>query len=767
MIGKSVSHYRILERLGGGGMGVVYSAEDMKLRRHVALKFLPADLAKDPQALERFEREAQSASGLNHPNICTIHDIDSVMPTDSADRVHFIAMELLEGETLKHVIEKGALATDQLLDIGIQIADALDAAHARGIIHRDIKPANIFLTNRGQIKIMDFGLAKLTTAKGIEENVSGFQTEIASKEALTGAGTTVGTVEYMSPEQAKALQLDARTDLFSFGAVLYELATGRRAFSGNSNAMIFDAILNKPIVSPLRYNPDLPQEVERIIQKALDKDRDVRYQSAAEPRADLKRLKRDLESGASSASAIGRTVEADEGPSIAVLPLQNLSVDPENEYFSDGLAEEILNSLSQIHGLRVAARTSSFSFKGKTTDISEIGNRLRVANVLEGSVRKAGKRIRVTVQLINVKNGFHLWSERFDSQMEDIFEVQDEIARAICDRLKVTLADGSVRATNNPDAYELYLKGRYHWHQRSPATVRLAIQCFEQAIKLDAQYALAYAGLADCYGILRVYGWISVEEGRLPAHTAMTHAMNLEPSLPEVNFSRAFYCFYFEREWQQAEPYFQKAISLNPRSSLCQGYYGVFLAMYKKRMNDAIAQIALSRQMDPLSPFIHGLASASFYALGRYEDAAESAQQALQLQSDYLLAKWILGQALCGLERNREAIEALERTVTLSRAPIFVGALGLAYGRAGRAEEATHLLQELEDRSSRGEYIPAFASLAIHVGKGDLPAIRTSLSKAIAELTPPFTLRVTSGQFLETFRDDPEIHKMLFDLYGW
>ena len=349
--------------------------------------------------------------------------------------------------------------------------------------------------------------------------------------------------------------------------------------------------------------------------------------------------------------------------------------------------------------------------------------------------------------------------------MEDLFDVQDEIARAITERLKVTLSGGVKRSTENPEAYQLYLKGRHYWHQRLPATVRLAIQCFEDAIKLDPRYALAYAGLADCYGILRAYGWLSAEHARPPAHAAVTQAITLAPSLWEVTFSRGFYAFYFERAWREAEPYFQKAIAINPRSSLARAYYGLFLAT-DGRAEDAVAQMTLACQMDPLSPFIHGLTSLVLYSLTRFDGAERMAHHALELQPGYLLGQYAHGLALCGLGRNEEAIEALERAVNMSRAPFYVGLLGLACARAGRFDDTTRLLQELEDRSSRGEYVPTLSLLAICVGQGDLPAIRRTLSKVVAEAEPPLVVRATSGPFLETYRSDPEIDQLLFDLYG-
>ena len=442
-----------------------------------------------------------------------------------------------------------------------------------------------------------------------------------------------------------------------------------------------------------------------------------------------------------------------------------MSADKENEYFSDGLAEEILNALSQIEGLNVAARTSSFSFKGKAIEMSEIAARLSVANILEGSVRRSGNRIRVTVQLVDAKNGFQIWSERYDRQMEDIFDVQDEIATAIAERLKVTLSGVVKPSTRNLDAYELYLKGRYHWHQRTPAAVRLAIQCFEQTIELDPLNALAYAGLADCYGVLRVYGWVSAKNGRPPAHAASARAMALAPELSEVNFSRAFFAFYFEREGREAGPHFRKAIAINPRSSLAQAYYGMFLAT-EGREEDAMTYSTRACQMDPLSPLIHGFSAVTYFCLGHFDLSERAARLALELQPDYLLGLWIYGLALCGLGRNEEAIEALERAVTLSRTPVFVGALGLVYARAGRLDDSIRLLSELEDRGSRGEYIPAFAPLAIHVGQGDVHAIRRMLSKALAEDTSRASLIISGGPYLEAFRSDPEIDRLLVEFYG-
>ena len=452
--------------------------------------------------------------------------------------------------------------------------------------------------------------------------------------------------------------------------------------------------------------------------------------------------------------------------SIAVLPFTNLSDDKDNEYFSDGLAEEILNALSHIPELRVSPRMSSFFFKGRAAELSEIATRLRVANVLDGTVRRSGSRIRVTVQLIDVRNGIHLWSERYDRQMEDIFEVQDDLARAITDRLKVTLVAGLDRSTFNLAAYDLYLKGRHYWYQRTPAGLRSAIQCFERAIELDPQYAIAYAGLADCYGILHVYGIMPVQDCQPQAKAAVIHATALAPLMGEVNCSRGYYVLAFERAWREAGPYFEKAIAINPGSSFAQVYYGMFL-MTAGRTDEAAAQAMLACQLDPLSALVHGLAGVILGSLGHFETAGRVAQDALELQPDHALGLSNRGLALCGLGRFNEAIEPLERAASLSPAPHFLGHLGFGYARAGRAADALRLLRELEDRGNLGEYVPSFTPLEIYVGLGDLAAMRTTFARAMAEPTSAFTIRWSCGHALQAFRSDPEIDRLHLDLFGW
>jgi len=715
--GTKVGRYEIELRLGAGGMGEVYRARDTRLDRRVALKVLPPHLSESAEARQRLDREARTISSLSHPNICHLYDVGSHEGT------YFLVMELLEGETLADLLGKGLLPVESVLKYGIEICEGLEKAHRHGIVHRDLKPANIFVTHDGHIKILDFGLAKGFTSPG--EVGSDAQT-LASEMNLTSPGTALGTIAYMSPEQARGETLDERSDLFSLGVVLYETCTGRRAFEGATSALIFDAILNRQPRPATELNPNLPYAFGSLLNRLMAKNARDRCQSAREVLEALREMERSRQASSSAKVRVGRRI-----PSIAVLPFANLSADPENQYFSDGLAEELTNALSRLQGLQVASRTSAFRFRDSNVDIREIGRQLNVEAVVEGSVRRAGKRLRITAQLVNVGDGYHLWSDRYDREITDLFEIQDEITEAIVKMLEPTLAGQQARLTRrhseNLQAYELYFKGLRLWEQRGESALRAGLECFRAAVEFDPQYALAYAGIADSYSILAVYGYVSINETRPRALAAVNKAMELDSSLGEVHYSTGNVMAIFGRRLSDAIPHFRRAIDIQPRSSYFHAYLCLVLSGLN-RADEAVAEAARATELDPLSPFIYGLTGLSLNVANRQEESIRNAERALELHPNFVLGLWSLHKAKGALGCWEESIALAEKLVSIGRrAPVFVGQLGLAYGFSGQKEKARLLREELLMRRAAGEFISPPALLAIDVGLEDQQAAHDDL----------------------------------------
>ena len=782
--GQTLLHYRIVEKIGEGGMGEVWRAEDERLKRNVAIKVLPEAMAADPARLELFQREAETIASLDHPNIVTIHSVEEV------DGVHFLVMGLVEGRTLDQIVPEGGLDAPTYFRLAIPLVDALSAAHDRGVTHRDVKPANIMINREGRVRVLDFGLAKLGPAAGPGDDMA---------RTVTNDTSIVGTVPYMSPEQLEAKPVDPRSDIFSLGAVLYEMATGRRPFEGDSSIQVVTSIMRDDPQPILESRTDLPQRLSLVVHQCLEKTPDARFQTAREVREELRLLKREptrepdrggmrrpwlipivvaavvLFAGAwwvsrrnepvsNAPVAAGGVPGTHEIPRIAVLPLTNLSGDPGKEYFADGMTEALITDLAKIGGLQVISRSSVMRYKQADQPLREIAEELGVDYLIEGSVIPAGEQVRITAQLIHAASDTNVWAESYDERLEDILSVQGRVALAVAQQVQVQLSPREAArlaggGTVDARAYPLYLEGRFNWNRRTKEGFERSLELFQDALRIDPSFARGHAGLADAYVLLGEYSNLPPEEAFPAARQAALRALELDDTLGEAHAALGETAHYHDWDLAASEEQFKKAIELSPGYATAHQWYAELLTNMG-RFEESLVHAEKAVELDPHSPIMRYEISLNYHFSRRYERALEQALRDVERDPDFWVHHWGLAALYSQLGRHEEAIEAARSAARMSGdSPWSLCTLGWVLARAGLTEEARQVDAELERRAEL-EFITPFRRSTIHIGLGDFDRAFELLEEAV-EVRDPQVALVTVWPAFDPIRDDPRLDALM------
>jgi serine/threonine-protein kinase len=813
--GQQIGRYKIRSAIGKGGMGEVFLADDIELERLVALKVLPVDVANDSERLRRFAQEAKAVSALNHPNIITIHEIGKT------DNTHFIATEYIEGETLHSRLRSERMNLKSVLDVAIQVASALDAAHRAGIVHRDIKPENVMIRPDAVVKILDFGIAKL-----IEKRPDKIDEEAATAiKAGTQAGMIIGTASYMSPEQAKGKPVDARSDIFSFGVVLYEMLAGKQPFDGENALDVIGSILNKEPVSLSQLAPDIPRELQRIVEKSLRKDREERYQTAKDLLIDLKDVRQDLEIqnklertaapnreepktqilGATTSDAAHTTSSAEyitneikshkssfiiglvvlllasisfgywfftshslsakgQIESIAVLPFINESGNADNEYLSDGITESLINSLSQLPNMKVIARSSVFHYKGKETDVQKIAAELNVLAVMTGRIIQRGETLDISVNLTDVQNNTQLWGQRYKRKISDIFAVQDEIAKQVVDSLRVKLTGAeqmklTKRYTDNEEAYKLYLQGRYQWNQRTGESLKKAEEFYKQAIEKDPNFALAYAGLAETYALFSKFSVVSAQDSMPQARALTMKALELDDSLAEAHNALAFYLHAFDWNQPASEREFRRAIELNPNYATAHHWLSQGPLIVTQKFEEALTEARRAEELDPLSTIIRTDTGVVLYWMKRFDEAIAQYKHTIAIDPNFYYAHWSLGAAYHQKGMYAESIAEYKKALQLKDDSWVIGLLACSLAKNGQRNAALKLIEQLKAQSSH-RYVASYSIAIAYTALDEKDQAFFWLEKDFAEHSSSAP-NYFQDFFLEDLRDDPRFQDLL------